>query len=62
MTSKAIPEQSEDRQQKSARSRLRALGKALSLLYGSVTTEPVPDEFMRLLSEIDARQTTSPKK
>jgi hypothetical protein len=32
------------------------LGKALGQLYAAVTTEPVPDDFMRLLEETDARK------
>lgn len=59
MTSKAIRVLPEERQQKAARYRQQVLGKALEQLYAKVTTEPVPDEFMRLLSEIDAKQTTS---
>lgn len=48
---------SEDRLQRQARSRQRQLGRALERLYASVTTEPVPDEFMQLLEKIDARKT-----
>ena len=56
MTKATIPALPEDRQQKLARSRQRQLGKALGQLYAVVTTEPVPDDFMRLPEETDARK------
>jgi hypothetical protein len=62
MTSKTIPAVPEERQQKAARSRQRVLGEALFELHARVTTEPVPDEFMRLLSETDSKTTASPER
>jgi hypothetical protein len=37
-----------------ARSRQRAIGRELRRIYDNVVQEPVPDEFMLLLKEIDA--------
>lgn len=37
-----------------ARGRQRAIGRELRRMYDTVVQEPVPDEFMSLLKEIDA--------
>ena len=39
---------------RSARVRQQAIGHELRRLYDSVVQEPIPDEFLELLSKIDA--------
>jgi hypothetical protein len=39
---------------RSARVRQQAIGHELRRLYDSVVPEPIPDEFLELLSKIDA--------
>jgi urease accessory protein UreF len=56
MTKATVPAPLEDRHQKLARSRQRQLGKALAKLYAAVTTEAVPDDFLELLEQTDARK------
>jgi hypothetical protein len=43
------------------RARQRAIGRELRRAFDEVAQEPVPDEFMDLLRQIDERQVNEPK-
>ena len=50
----AVKEQRDKEKMVAARSRQRTIGRELRRMYDTVVQEPVPDEFMSLLKEIDA--------
>jgi hypothetical protein len=49
-----VKEQRDKEKTVAARSRQRAIGRELRRMYDNVVQEPVPDEFLLLLKEIDA--------
>ena len=51
----SVKEQRDKEKMVAARSRQRAIGRELRRMYDNVVQESVPDEFLGLLKEIDAK-------
>ncbi len=62
-TGLAEDDRPEDREKiANIRARQRALGRELRRMYDEVVQEPVPEDFLELLRQIDAKDETKGKK